>query len=88
MGWYCERFKQETKRPYLVGGKDFKLVAEMLKLFSLDELKKIGDRFFREPDQFVKKAGYTVGVFKTMLNRLVSVSERRPLGLGDFKKWR
>lgn len=88
VSWYCDRFKQETKKPYSVGGKDFRLVSEMLKLFSLEELKKLGDRFFREPDQYVKKAGYTIGVFKTMLNRLVSIKERRPIGLGDFSKWR
>lgn len=88
MDWYCERFKQETKKPYSVGGKDFKLASEMLRLFSLEELEKMADRFFREPDQFVKKAGFTIGVFKTMLNRLVSVKERKPLGLGDFSKWR
>lgn len=88
MTWYCDRFKQETKKPYSVGGKDFKLVSEMLKLFSLDELKKMAERFFREPDQYVKRAGYTVGIFKVMLNRLVSVKERKPIGLGDFSKWR
>lgn len=88
MNWYCDRFKQEMKKPYSVGGKDFKLISEMLKLFSLDELKKLGDRFFREPDQYVKKAGYTIGVFKMMLNRLVSVKERKPIGLDDYSKWR
>lgn len=86
--WYCERFKQQTKHPYSVGGKDFKLVSEMMKLFSLEELKKLAERFFREPDQFVKKAGHTIGIFKTMLNRLVDVKERRPIGLGDFSKFK
>jgi hypothetical protein len=88
ISWYCDRFKQETKKPYSVGGKDFKLVSEMLKLFSLEELRKMAERFFREPDQYVKRAGYTIGVFKVMLNRLVSVKERKPIGLGDFSKWR
>jgi hypothetical protein len=88
MEWYCERFKNETKRPYTVGGKDFKLVAEMLKLFSMDELKKLCERFFREPDQYVKRAGYTVGIFKTTINRLVSTNERRPIGLDDYSRYR
>ena len=88
MGWYCDRFRQETKKPYSVGGKDFRLVSDMLKLFSLEELRKMAERFFREPDQLVKRAGYTIGVFKLTLNRLVSVKERRPLGLGDFSKWK
>ena len=86
--WYCEKFKEQTKRPYSVGGKDFKLVAEMLKLFSPEELKKLAERFFREPDQYVKRAGFTIGIFKMMLNRLVSVSERKPIGLDDYSKYR
>ena len=88
MEWYCAKFKETTGHPYSVSGKDFKLVSEMFKLFSLGELKKLGERFFREPDQFVKRAGYTVGVFRMMLNRLVSVGERTPIGLGDYSKYR
>jgi len=86
--WYCNRFKEQTKHPYSVGGKDFKLIADMLKLFSIDELKKLGERFFREPDQYVKKAGFTVGIFKVTLNRLVGTKERKPIGLDDYSKYR
>ena len=86
--WYCAEFKKKTNSSYSVGGKDFKLVAEMLKIFSISELQKLASRFFREEDKWVKKAGFTVGVFKTMLNRLVSTSERRPLGLDDYAKYR
>ncbi len=88
MDWYCKRFKKQTTKPYLVGGKDFKLVSDMLKLFSTEELKRLAERFFREPDEYVKRAGHTIGILKLTLNRLVDVKERRPIGLGDFSKWR
>ena len=85
--WYCKTYQELRKSPYLRGGKDYGLVAEMLKVFSLSELKGLAQRFLKEEDAFVKKAGYTIGVFKTMVNRLVMTKERRPIGVGDFSKY-
>jgi len=85
--WYCKTYQELKKSPYLRGGKDYKLVGEMLRVFSLSELKGLALRFLKEEDAFVKKAGYTIGVFKTMVNRLVMTKERRPIGVGDFSKY-
>jgi hypothetical protein len=85
--WYCKTYQELKKSPYLRGGKDYRLVAEMLKVFSLSELKGLAQRFLNEEDAFVKKAGYTIGVFKTMVNRLVMTKERRQIGVGDFSKY-
>jgi len=85
--WYCKMYKELRKGPYLRGGKDYRLVADMLKVFSLSELEKMAERFLKEEDAFVKKAGYTIGVFKTMVNRLVMTKERRKIGVGDFSKY-
>ena len=85
--WYCKTYQELRKSPYLRGGKDYGLVAEMLKVFSLSELKGLAQRFLKEEDAFVKKAGYTIGVFKTMVNRLVMTKERRQIGVGDFSKY-
>jgi hypothetical protein len=85
--WYCKTYQDLRKGPYLRGGKDYRLVADMLKVFSLSELEKMAERFLKEEDAFVKKAGYTIGVFKTMVNRLVMTKERRPIGVGDFSKY-
>ena len=86
--WYCKTYQELRKSPYLRGGKDYGLVADMLKVFSLSELKGLAQRFLKEEDAFVKKAGYTIGVFKTMVNRLVMTKERRQRGLGDYSKYR
>lgn len=85
--WYCRTYQSLKKSPYLRGGKDYGLVADMLKIFSLSELEKMAERFLREEDAFVKKAGYTIGVFKSMVNRLVMTKERRPIGVGDFSEY-
>ena len=88
VNWYCKTYLEMKSSPYMRGGKDYRLVSEMLKVFSVNELKTMATRFLREEDAFVKKAGYTIGVFKTMVNRLVMMKERRPIGLGDFSKYR
>lgn len=85
--WYCNMYKELRKSPYLRGGKDYRLAADMLKVFSLSELEKMAERFLKEEDVFVKKVGYTIGVFKTMVNRLVMTKEKRPIGVGDFSKY-
>jgi len=85
--WYCNMYKELRKSPYLRGGKDYRLAADMLKVFSLSELEKMAERFLKEEDVFVKKAGYTIGVFKTMVNRLVMTKGKRPIGVGDFSKY-
>ena len=85
--WYCKTYQEARKSPYLRGGKDYGLAAEMLKVFSLSELKALAQRFLKEEDAFVKKAGYTIGVFKTMVNRLVMTKEKKPIGVGDFSKY-
>jgi hypothetical protein len=87
MDWYCETYKRLKNAPYSRGGKDYGLVASMLKVFSFTELKTLAGRFLTEEDAFVKKAGYTIGVFKTMVNRLVMTKERRGIGVGDFSKY-
>ncbi len=85
--WYLDAYQRKTGRPYLVGEKDFKLVHEMVRLYAVDELKLLAQRFLKEEDSFVKKAGYTIGVFKAMINRLASTNERRPIGADDYSKY-
>lgn len=87
MNWYLDAYQRKTGRPYLVGGKDFKLIQEMVRIFAVDELKLLAQRFLKEEDNFVKKAGYTIGVFKVMINRLASTNERRPIGADDYSKY-
>jgi len=87
VNWYCKTYQELRKSPYLRGGKDYGLVVEILKVFSLSELKSLAEKFLKEEDPFVKKAGYTIGVFKTMVNRLVMTKEKKPIGVGDFSKY-
>lgn len=88
LNWYCGRYKEIKGKPYLKSGKDFRLIDEMLKIFPVDQLKELTERFFIEKDPFPEKtAGYTISVLRSMINKLASTKKKVPIGLSDFSKW-
>jgi len=79
LSWYHLKFKEKTGSPYMRMGKDCNLVKRMQKAFSMEELKRLAEKFLNDGnDPFVKKAGYGLGVFKAVLNRLTSTKEKKP----------
>jgi hypothetical protein len=86
VNWWCAKYREVRKSPYMRGGKDYGLVADMLKVFSIGELQAMATRFLIEEDVFVKKAGYTIGVLKSMVNRLVMRKEKRPIGVDNYDR--
>lgn len=69
---FFDTFKKKTGAPYLVSGKDTNLIKRLLGTYSLQELLKLKDLFFSSEDKFIVKAGYTVGVFSSVLNKVIS----------------
>lgn len=68
--WYFRRFVEITGTAYHVsGGKDGKTVKQLLGTFDLLELERRADAFLASRDPFVLKAGHTLGVFASMVNR-------------------
>jgi hypothetical protein len=75
-----EIWTQKFGEPYTISwGKEGKLVKEILKTHSLQDLRELRDEFFRSQDQFIKAGGYSIGVFKTQLNRLVVTKRDDPV---------
>lgn len=69
--FYHEEFKTRFGTPPLIqGGKDGKVVKELLEKIKLDELKILLNSFFDSDDPFIQKSGYTIGVFKSQINKL------------------
>ena len=68
---YRERFQFhfETK-PIIEWGKDGSLIKNLLKIIPFEELKKLLETFFCSEDKFIQKSGYTIGVFKSQINKL------------------
>jgi phage replication O-like protein O len=89
LGWYHQEYVNHFGMSYMPMGKDPTSVREMLKTFSVEELKGLAEKFFDDDnDSFVKKAGFGIAVFKGCLNRLASTKEKKPKGLGDYSKYR
>ena len=56
---------------YLVSwGKDGAVMTRLLKIHSVEEVKNLIDRFMSDADEFIQKAGRTIGIFSTQVNKL------------------
>lgn len=71
MDFYFQKFKEKFGiDPLIEGGKDGKLVRGLLKRISLSDLKTVLLKFFNSDDKFIKESGYTMGAFKSQINKL------------------
>jgi len=69
--FYADQFKQEFGTdPVIEWGKDGKIIKGLLKFIPLENLKDLLNRFFSSQDKFIQQSGYTIGVFKSQLNKL------------------
>ncbi len=64
-------YKQKTTQEYIKDRiKDGAIIKSLLKDISQNELKELIVKFFNSDDPFVKNSGYTMGVFKSQINKL------------------
>ena len=69
--FYFEEFKTKFGNPPIIqGAKDGSIVKALLKTIPIEELKSLLERFFDSYDPFILKSGYTLGVFKSQINKL------------------
>lgn len=81
---YGQVFLNKTGSPYhATFGKDMTLFKDILKTHSEEQVIILIEQFFESDDLFIKKAGKTIGVFKSMINKLVS-SEIKPELIGGL----
>jgi hypothetical protein len=69
---YQEQFQSifgET--PVIIWAKDSSNVKRLLRTYGEDKLKGLLSAFFESDDPFIKKSGYTLGVFSTCINKLL-----------------
>lgn len=75
---FFEKFKSVTGEKYLCqGGKDGATVKRLLQTYKLDELNILRDKFFNSTDEFVLKAGFSIGVFSSVINKLLSADNSK-----------
>lgn len=75
--WF-QSFRAKCGKPYMVnGGKEGALVKKLLGTHSLEDLKDLGETFFKSADPFIQKSDYTIGVFYSQINKLVAEGSQR-----------
>lgn len=68
---HFQNYQRKFNKKYVVsGGKDGSLLKKLLKSLEKEEIKKLNDLFFQSDDPFVQKAGYTIAVFFSQINKL------------------
>jgi len=84
--WWLNEYQKRFGEKYVLDyGKDRKLIKELLKIFTLDKLKRKATIFMEtDDDNFLKKTGHTIGVFKTRINSL-SEKEAKPNRVNGVK---
>jgi 3D (Asp-Asp-Asp) domain-containing protein len=69
--YFFQRHLEIKKEKYHVaGGKDGDAMKRLLSTFTEDEIKNKIDLFFASKDDFILKAGFTIGIFSTQINKL------------------
>lgn len=75
-----EVFLAKTGERMLIdGGKDGAIVKKLLRTYGLNRLKGLWDVFMRSDDPFILRAGFSIGVFKSQINKLLVAPEPRGL---------
>jgi hypothetical protein len=75
-----EIWSKKFGRPYTpTWAKEGKLVKEMLKIHSLQKLRELRKEFFQSQDSFIQNSDYSIGVFKTQLNKLIANKKLDPV---------
>lgn len=71
--------------PVVNYAKDGKIIKKLLSAVQLDKLKQALELFFNDSDEFLEKAGYTIGVFRTRINAYLT---KRPRAAPKYDKFR
>jgi hypothetical protein len=76
LSWWATEYKAMTGSPYLVNGaKEGSLVKRMLGTFGYDRLESMAGAFLVSEDAFVQKAGRTLGVMASQVNKLAQTCQ-------------
>ena len=87
LSFYKEKFTEcFGTEPQIEWGKDGGITKKLLKTIPLDELKSLLEAFFGSEDKFIQGSGYTIGVFKTQINKL-KIGQPKSTKHSGLKEW-
>lgn len=80
--WYAAEYKRRYGNPYVISwGKEGALIKTAIRTIEMDDLKDRASQFLDSHDQFITKAGKTIGVFYSVINKY---GQKKKSGLEGF----
>ena len=72
--YYHDKFKSRFgEKPIISGKKDGNLIKQVVSKYGIKKTKELLDKFFEVDDKFIQQSGYTIGVFYTQVNKLLTL---------------
>ena len=69
--YFYSKYQEKLKEPYVPDyGKDGAIFKRLRTVLPDDKITALIDRFFESEDDFIKRAGWTTGVFRAQVNSL------------------
>lgn len=85
ISYFRDAYRKRVGKQYLVRWeKDGAIMAKLLQACTLVELKGLIDRFMMDNDEFVVKAGRSVGIFSMQFNRLQSAKGNAEIDYSNY----
>lgn len=76
LDYFFQKFLEKfNEKPIINGKKDIPLLKSLLETKPKNKLKELVDKFFEIDDPFIKRSGYTIGVFYSVINKLIISSQ-------------
>jgi hypothetical protein len=69
LAWWSFAYEQTQGKPYMIGGKDAKAAADLLKVHTLKPLVVMGSYFLTCPDEWLGTKR-DIPMFRSMINRI------------------
>ena len=73
---FDQHYQRLTGMPYPVCGKDAKLMSDLVSVYGEERLGQLIDHFFAMTDPFIAQAGWSVGVFRGCLPKVIASMQR------------
>jgi len=82
MDWWHQEYRKRFSSPYRFnGGKEGTLIKVLLQDYDLPRLQELARLFFDSTDPWVQQTGgYTIGVFASQINKIVSTARSNQTG--------
>lgn len=79
--FWCDTYERHvgTKYPFM-GGKDGKAIKDLRAIYSDDQLRTFMAAFFEIDDEFIQQSGYSLGVFRGCLPKVITYLKRQREG--------